>query len=75
MPSIQEGVSRTYDTPSYLFKFENFKSETRKALHPANITTNSCHALQAVPRGPRDGELVNTRRTTVAHEEGNKCPN
>ena len=36
---------------------------------------SSYHALQAVPRGPRDGELVNMRRATVAHEAGNKCPN
>ena len=33
------------------------------------------HALQAVPRGPRDGEPVNMRRATGAHEAGNKCPN
>ena len=36
---------------------------------------NTCHALQAVPRGPRDGEPVNMRRATVAHEVGNECPN
>ena len=34
-----------------------------------------CHALQAVPRGPRDGEPMNMRRATVAHETGNECPN
>ena len=33
------------------------------------------HALQAIPRGPRDGEPVNMRRATVAHEVGNECPN
>ena len=36
---------------------------------------SSYHALQAVPRGSRDGESVNMRRATVAHEAGNKCPN
>ena len=35
----------------------------------------SCYALQAVPRGPRDGELVNKRRATRDHEAGNECPN
>ena len=34
-----------------------------------------CHDLQAVPRGSRDGELMNMRRATVAHETGNECPN
>ena len=34
-----------------------------------------CHDLQAVPRGPRDGEPMNMRRATVAHEMVNKCPN
>ena len=36
---------------------------------------SSYHAHQAVPRGSRDGEPVNMRRATVAHEAGNKCPN
>ena len=36
---------------------------------------SSCLALQAVPRGSRDGEVVNKRRATVAHEAGNECPN
>ena len=34
-----------------------------------------CHDLQAVPRGSRDGEPMNMRRATVAHETGNECPN
>ena len=38
-------------------------------------STSSCYALQAVPRGSRDGEPMNMRRATVAHEAGNKCPN
>ena len=33
------------------------------------------HALQAIPRGPRDGEPVNKRRATVAHVMVNECPN
>ena len=33
------------------------------------------HDLQVVPRGSRDGEPMNMRRATVAHETGNKCPN
>ena len=36
---------------------------------------SSYHAHQAVPRGTRDGELVNKRRATRDHEAGNKCPN
>ena len=40
--------------------------------HPSR---SSYHAHQAVPRGSRDGESVNMRRATVAHEAGNKCPN
>ena len=35
----------------------------------------SYHAHQAVPRGTRDGELVNKRRATRDHEAGNECPN
>ena len=35
----------------------------------------SYHAHQAVPRGTRDGELVNKRRATRDHEVGNECPN
>ena len=34
-----------------------------------------CLALQVVPRGSLDGEVVNKRRATVAHEAGNECPN
>ena len=37
--------------------------------------SDTSHALQAVPRGPRDGELVNKRRAAIAHEAGNECPN
>ena len=37
--------------------------------------SDTSHALQAVPRGPRDGELVNKRRATVAHVMVNECPN
>lgn len=36
---------------------------------------NTSHALHVVPRGPRDGELVNKRRATVAHVMVNECPN
>ena len=36
---------------------------------------SSYHAHQAVPRGTRDGELVNKRRATRDHEAGNECPN
>ena len=35
----------------------------------------SYHAHQAVPRGTRDGELMNKRRATRDHEAGNECPN
>ena len=37
--------------------------------------TASYHAHQAVPRGTRDGELMNKRRATRDHEAGNECPN
>ena len=40
--------------------------------HPSE---SSCYALQAVPRGSRDGEPMNMRWATVAHEAGNECPN
>ena len=33
-------------------------------------STSSCYALQAVPRGSRDGELVNKRRATSAQTNG-----
>lgn len=36
---------------------------------------NTSHALHVVPRGSRDGELVNKRRATRDHEAGNECPN
>ena len=39
------------------------------------LISDTSHALQAVPRGPRDGELVNKRRATVAHVMVNECPN
>ena len=39
------------------------------------VALGTSHALQAVPRGPRDGELVNKRRATVAHVMVNECPN
>ena len=41
----------------------------------SNSSRSSCYALQAVPRGPRDGEPVNKRRATRDHEAGNECPN
>ena len=45
--------------------------QTREKL----TSRSSYHAHQAVPRGSRDGEPVNMRRATTAHEVGNKCPN
>ena len=45
--------------------------QTREKL----TSRSSYHAHQAVPWGSRDGESVNMRRATGAHEAGNKCPN
>jgi len=39
------------------------------------VVPDTSHALHVVPRGSRDGELVNKRRATVAHVMVNECPN
>ena len=55
--------------PNFLF-VKSTENEMKKY-----IGKHTSHALQAVPRGPRDGELVNKRRAAIAHEAGNECPN
>ena len=41
----------------------------------SNSSRSSCYALQAVPRGSRDGELVNKRRATSAQTENHNLGN
>ena len=50
--------------------------ESWKICHEEKVEKpRSYHAHQAVPRGTRDGELVNKRRATRDQEAGNECPN
>ena len=71
-----------YTTTATVFIFQSENLEIVQLAKDAELTKLgvtppevSCHALQAVPRGSRDGESVNMRRATVAHDAGNKCPN
>ena len=61
MTAVNEGIAKIEDVA---------ENEMKKY-----IGKHTSHALQAVPRGPRDGELVNKRRATVAHVMVNECPN
>ena len=58
----------------YLFYFAPINSQESQS-RKLQGNYNTSHALHVVPRGPRDGELVNKRRATVAHVMVNECPN
>ena len=72
-PKMGVSPRNLWDMKKFYERFCHSDIKVRQAiLYPSR---SSCYALQAVPRGPRDGEPVNMRRATGAHEAGNKCPN
>ena len=71
---LKSGQEYDFDFDHQFIKTEKYdaKPTYKKFL---GYSPGTSHALQAVPRGPRDGELVNKRRATVAHVMVNECPN
>ena len=75
------GDRRGYSTDYYiLVDFSKPSGKKRFFIYDLQrgkrvMKPRSYHAHQAVPRGTRDGELVNKRRATRDHEAGNECPN
>ena len=58
-----------------LLRMTTWERITRYKGEHSRQKPRSYHAHQAIPRGTRDGELVNKRRATRDHEAGNECPN